>query len=195
MLGFLIYINLFSLFLVGCQSNNANHNSNKTKIEITNLNIDFAKKQSKTYTMAIQDFMKVLYEKDKSTFDTIYFSSNEYFPVTDFPTIVDSTKIILLPSEEIDKHKVNFKKSTPFINLIFFVENNSAEFIFITFFPEFNHKYDCYLNYNYLADKNEFQLDKSRLEVFVPKTDLEAAHFEVFEGGKYTGIKLIGNKK
>lgn len=151
---------------------------------------------AKIYSQAIAEYIGAVYKKDKTNFDTLFFGKQFDFPDIDLPTTINGTRIIILTQGEIDSKMSIYDKSSPYINLIGFVENEKAEFIFVTFYPGFNHQYDCYVNFRYNSEKKEFHLDKLRIEVLIRNKEGKAEHFAVYEDGKYVGVKAIdGNKK
>lgn len=151
---------------------------------------------AKIYSQAIEEYMRAVFEKEKTNFDTLFLGKQTDFPDIDLPATIDQTKIRLLTQEEIDSKKSIYSQSSPFINLIGFVEVDKAEFIFVTFYPEFQHQYDCYIDFRYDSDKKEFDLDKLRIEVLIRNKEGKADHYAVYEDGKYIGDKPIqGNKE
>lgn len=146
---------------------------------------------TKTYTQAITAYINAVHQKDQSRFDTLFLGKRPDFPDLDLPDTISGVNIRVLEEGEINRKKLNYQKTTPYINLIGFVETDAAEFIFVTFYPEFNHQYDCYLNFKVEPGKKEFVLEKSRIEVLVPGSAGKPGHYAVYENGKYTGDKPI----
>lgn len=136
------------------------------------------------YTIAIEDFVNQIKEYNNSTFDTLFFGKHLDFPDANLPTNVNNTKIILLLNEDIEKFKPHYSKRNPYINLISYIHNQKFEFIFNTFYPGFDHQYDCYLTYNIDSTGHNFKLVNSRLQVFKAKTATQPEHFEYYENGK-----------
>lgn len=136
------------------------------------------------YSIAIEDFVNQIKEYNTSTFDTLFFGKHLDFPDANLPTNVNNTKIILLLNEDIEKFKPYYSKRNPYINLISYVHNQKFEFIFNTFYPGFDHQYDCYLTYNIDSTGHNFKLVNSRLQVFKAKTATQPEHFEYYENGK-----------
>lgn len=150
----------------------------------------------KIYTQAITTYIEAIHKKEKTIFNTLFLGKQFEFPDIDLPATIGGAAICLLEPEDINNKKSFYGKSSPYINLIAFIGNNKAEFIFVTFYPEFNHQYDCYVNFRYNPEKKEFDLDKLRIEVLVRDKEGKAGHFAVYEDGKYVGDKPIeGNRK
>lgn len=155
------------------------------------------KELSRLYIRAIGDFIQVLKQKDKMVFDTLFLSERKLgteddFPEIDLPERIGNTSLIMASiGKAHGKYKSHFKKTSPFINLMGWANKTDAEFIFITFYPEFQHQYDCYLNYVYEPSKKEFELKEERLEVLMEGDGKQAPHFTIYKGGKYVGDKAI----
>lgn len=207
MLNFIIWI--IALSLTTC-SNRANdksvtnetvsesslHPSQNTGSSKTDSLITGKLELAKIYTQAIAEYMGAVYKKENTNFDTLFFGKQSGFPDIDLPTTINGAKIHILNQEEVNNNKSIYNKSSPYINLIGFVENDTAEFIFVTFYPGFNHQYDCYINFRYNSEKKEFDLDKLRIEVLIRNKEGKVDHYAIYEDGKYVGDKPIeGNKK
>ena len=150
---------------------------------------------AKLYTRAIEAYIRASNQKEQSSFDSLFIGKQGDFPEIELPAFINSTKVHLLKQEDIDNNKSLYKKSSPFINLIGFIEADKAEFIFVTFYPGFNHQYDCYINYRFNALKKEFDLDKLRIEVLIRDDEGQAKYYAVYEDGKYIGDKPIAEKR
>lgn len=117
---------------------------------------------TKVYTQAISDFIKTANQKNKTTFDTLYFGKRKNgqpddFPDITLPKIIENTTIQLVSPETGAKlQKTN--KSRVYINLIGWVEKENIEFIFVVFSNGFAHQYDYHIHYNYNEKLKEFKL-------------------------------------
>lgn len=147
------------------------------------------------YSQAIEAYIAAVYKKDKTNFETLFLGKRIDFPDIDLPAEISGTKILLLTPEESAQHKPAYSKTSPYINLIGFVENGTAEFIFVTFYPEYQHQYDCYMNFIYNPEKKAFDLDKLRIEVLVRNQEGKAEHYAIYENGKYVGDKPIAGNQ
>lgn len=206
-----IRVLIFSLFLVGACSQNesAQNASGKTETEPASVNSDTNRivlhdtaQLSKTeltslYSRAINDFMQVMYQKDALVFDTLFLGDRKLgtkddFPELDLPEKIGSTRIVLVSvGKAHGAYKSRFKKTSPFINLMGWANRTDAEFIFITFYPEFSHQYDCYLNYIYHPVKKDYELSEQRLEVLMGNPSNKTPHFAIYKAGKYIGDKAV----
>lgn len=140
----------------------ANVQSNQTQISKTEL--------SKAYSTAINQYLQSNYSTDKSKIDTLFINKRKNNQPDDFPDIelpksINGAKIIMLSAEEAKEKQRYFRKSSPLVNIIGWIDDDKREFIFVTFFPEFKHRSDCYINYTYNPKTKEFDLLNSRIEV------------------------------
>lgn len=147
---------------------------------------------ARMYARAIEAYMGAVGQKDSTGFDTLFIGKIFDFPDITLPATINGTKILLLTQEEVNSKKSVYRQTAPYINLMGFVENDNAEFIFVTFYPGFNHQYDYYINYRYNPEKEELEPQNSRIEVLIHNQNGAPDHFAVFENGKYTGDKPAG---
>ncbi len=116
---------------------------------------------TKAYTQAISDFIKAANEKNTAHFDTLFILKRKNNQPDDFPDIVlpkeiEQTQIIVTSPEQ---SKSENKKNV-YLNLMGWVSNTTAEFIFVVFSNGFEHQYDYTLNYKYNLELNKFELVK-----------------------------------
>lgn len=128
---------------------------------------------TKIYSQAIADYIKEVSKQDLMVLDTLYFGKRNNGQPDDFPDIIlpetiNNIKIRLI-EPEVGKKLQEEKKSGIYINLIGWVDEDSAEFIFVTFSNGFEHKFDYHIYYEYDSDRMEFDLTKSRIEIFSKK--------------------------
>jgi hypothetical protein len=123
----------------------------------------------KIYNQAISDFITEVYKKDLIHFDTLFFGKRNNGQPDDFPDIAIAKTIknikIRLVDPAIGKKLQEEKRSRVYINLIGWVDNENAEFIFVTFSNGFEHKFDCHINYKYNSKLKVFDLIGSRIEI------------------------------
>ena len=139
----------------------------------------------KTYTQAIADYLKAVQLKDKLTFDTLYLGKNVQFPDIQLPENLNGSHILLLNQESANSNQALYKKNCPFINIIGWVDNESAQFIFVTFYPEFNHQFDYFINYKFNSESKAFELDSIEFENYAGIKDAKPKRTSVFNNGKY----------
>jgi hypothetical protein len=113
--------------------------------------------QTKIYSQAIAEFIKAVYKKDKTVFDTLFFGKNPEFPDIELPETIENTHIRLLSPEAGTKSQ-NEKKSRVYINLVGWIDKEKAEFIFVVFSSGFAHQYDYSIVYKYNGERYEFEL-------------------------------------
>ncbi|MFN8287538.1 MAG: hypothetical protein U0V74_12325 [Chitinophagales bacterium] len=118
------------------------------------------------YTRAITDFIKAANEKNKTAFDTLYIIKRhngqpDDFPDIELPQTIANTHIVLLGAAQAEKEAKEFKTRV-YINLMGWVEKETAEFIFVVFSNGFAHQYDY--NINYTVNVSSKQLELSKLE-------------------------------
>lgn len=152
---------------------------------------------TKIYIKAITGYIDAIYKKDKISFDTLFLGDRKFGQPDDFPDIklperINGTKIELISvAESHGIKKSSFKKNSPFINLMGWVDKLTAEFVFVTFYPGFDHQYDVRFNYKYNPAKKDFELTEQRIEVLIRDGHGQADHFAIYENGRYTGDKSI----
>ena len=124
-----------------------------------------------TYRDAIADFIKAVQEQHKTKFDTLYFGRHVYgqpddFPDIELPETIENTQIRLIePDLGLKLQKV--RKAMTYINMMGWVNQKKAEFIFVTFSNGGVHQYDCYINYTTKTDSTLFVLEKPRFDYFL----------------------------
>lgn len=125
-------------------------------------------KTMQIYTQAIADFIKNAQSHYKIKYDTLYFGNRKNGLPDDFPNIqlpknISQTEIRLISPEEGTRKQ---KESTEriYINLIGWVNELSAEFIFVVFSNGFKHQYDCILKYDFISDKKKFVLNNTEFK-------------------------------
>src|SRR5574343_116433 len=119
---------------------------------------------TKIYCKAISDFIKDAKEKTKSNFDTLYFGKRKNGQPDDFPDIklpekIENTHIRLI-SPEVGTLKQKELKSRVYINMVGWVDNKKAEFLFFVFSNGFDHQFNYTINYRFNVKLKEFELVK-----------------------------------
>ncbi len=144
-----------------------------------------------TYSLAIAEFITAAQQNNKSAFDTLFFGKLYDFPDIVLPKVIKGVKISLLTTEEVTAHRSLYKRSSPYINLVGWIDTAKAEFIFVTFFPSFQHQYDGFINFKYAVKQKGFELDTIKFENYLynKKGDLE--RIMIYKNGKHSGDKPI----
>lgn len=119
---------------------------------------------TKIYSQAISDFIKDARKKTKSNFDTLYFGKRKNGQPDDFPDIelpekIENTHIRLI-SPEAGTLKQKELKSRIYINMVGWVDNKKAEFLFFVFSNGFDHQFNYTINYKFNTRLNKFELVK-----------------------------------
>lgn len=117
---------------------------------------------AKVYSQAIGDFIKAANAKNKTNFDTLFFGKRvngqpDDFPDIQLPASIQGAKIILIAPETGAKLQRERKQRT-YINLMGWVDELKAEFIFVVFLNGFNHQYDYHIHYTYNTTQKRFEL-------------------------------------
>lgn len=125
---------------------------------------------TKIYCRAIADYITAVSKQNLLPVDTLFFGKRNNGQPDDFPNIVLPETInntsIRLVDPAIGEKLQQEKASRIYINLMGWVDTDKAEFIFITFSNGFEHKFDCNIDYKYNLERKEFELVKSRVEMF-----------------------------
>ncbi len=155
--------------------------------EITDNSIDgtttFSKdEQTKIYHQAILEYLKVVYQRHGTSFDTLFFGKHEEFPDIKLDTTIQGTRIMLVTTDEADKRR-EYRKSLVYINLFGDITKESAHFIFVTFFPEYHHQYDYFIDLAYHAERNEFELERIQFKNNFSRNG--EGTVSIYENGKY----------
>lgn len=128
---------------------------------------------AKIYSQAISDYITEVSKQELLLLDTLYFGKRNNGQPDDFPDIVLPETIsnikIRLVEPELGKTLQEEKKSRVYINLVGWVEEDNAEFIFVTFSNGFEHKFDYHIYYKYNSARMEYDITTSKIEVFDKK--------------------------
>ena len=119
---------------------------------------------TKIYSQAIADFIKDASKKHKTIFDTLFIGKRKNgqpddFPDIELPETVENAHVRLISPEE-GKIKQKERKSRIYINMVGWVDEEKAEFVFFIFSNGFEHQYNYSINYKYNVKRKEFELTK-----------------------------------
>ena len=114
------------------------------------------------YTQAIEDFITAANQRNATAFDTLYIAKRQTGQPDDFPDItlpdnIENTQIILITPAQGEVSQREHKTRT-YINLMGWVDKETAEFLFIVFSNGFDHQYDYTIAYTYNPKDREFEL-------------------------------------
>ncbi len=142
---------LFNLIVLhsACAQTNKSHTN---KLVLSNI-----------YIQAIADFIKVANKKNTTVFDTLFIANRKLnkpddFPDIDLPSQIEHTQIVLI-SPDRAKISQHGRKSRIYINLVGWVNQLKAEFIFVVFSNGFDHQYDYNIAYRYNIKRKNFELE------------------------------------
>lgn len=125
------------------------------------------------YSQAIGDYIRLANHEYKLSFDTLFFGKHVFgqpddFPAIELPATIENTVIRLVsPEDGVKKQKES--KSSYYINLIGWVDTDSAEFVFVTFSNGMAHQFDGFINYKYNVNKKGFEMQNSRFQNYLYK--------------------------
>lgn len=148
---------------------------------------------TKIYTQAIAEFIKAAYNKDKTTFDTLYFGKHIYgqpddFPDIELPETIEKTQIRLVSPEVGQKIQVA-RKSLVYVNIMGWTDKEKAEFIFVVFTNGSEHQYDYFISFNYNTSSDKFELNKIEFESYLHLSGQKPKRTTIYKDGKYVGDK------
>lgn len=138
---------LLLLLLTSCANDKAPEEKTTVTGDTTVANLSL----ESAYTQAINDYLLLAPQAYDLNYDTVYFGEHRYGTADDFPDIqlpatINRSVIKLVSNEAATTHQTNFP-NTVFVNLMGYVEQEHAQFIFITFYKGFAHYYDHTLEY------------------------------------------------
>jgi hypothetical protein len=142
------------------------------------------------YSQAIAEFIKAACKRDKTIFDTLFFGKHIYGQSDDFPDIalpetIEKTQIRLV-TPEAGKKKMVEGKSFVYVNLMGWVDKETADFIFVVLKNGTEHQYDYYINFTFNALTNKFELYKIEFENYMNLKGQKPKRNIIFGDGKYT---------
>lgn len=116
----------------------------------------------KIYIQAISDFIKAAEEKTGKAFDTLFINKRKQNDEDDFPDI-SLPKLIAKIPVVLDNFDVNLNvysklKHRKNLNLIGWVDNTKAEFMFVVFSNGFDHQYDYNIKYSYNKKTKKYEM-------------------------------------
>lgn len=117
---------------------------------------------TKIYSQAIEDFIIAANKKNATAFDTLYIAKRKIGQPDDFPDIelpekIENTQIRLITPEAGEKSQKE-RKSRIYINMIGWVDKETAEFLFYVFSNGFEHQYNYSIHYTFNVKRNDFEL-------------------------------------
>ena len=137
------------------------------------------------YTQAIAAFIQAAYKNDKSTFDSLFFIKRmngqaDDFPDIELPDTIQGVNIILLSSEAAEQIREK-QNASVLVNLMGWIEKESAEFIFVAFSNGIAHQYDYFINFSFDAVQHKYQLEKIEFEDYRNSSEVKPTRKTVFQ--------------
>ena len=158
----------------------------QTNFQIADTTVEQIDQETKIFTQAISEYIKAVYRKDKTKIDTLLFGKHVDFPEIELPETIEHTTIMVVSTEEADEIRKH-RPTLMYINLFGWVSEENAEFIFVTFFPDYKHQYDYFIDFTFNTEQKEFELEKIEFENYFgfekPK------RVTIYEDGKYVDDK------
>jgi len=166
----------FVLALIGCSSQAANNPSPEkqqtvtTPVNNTTISND---EMTSIYVRSIADYIKAVNETYKIKFDTLYFGKRAFGQPDDFPDIhlpetIENTQIRLV-TPEVGTQKQQQQPTSFYINLIAWVNDTNADFLFVAFSEGFKHLFDCNIKYGYDAGLKDYKMSDLQFKNFLYK--------------------------
>jgi hypothetical protein len=191
----ILYLAVFVSFTSCANNSDQKTPKSKTKIqaiEASKTTSDNLSKEAleKVYSMAINDYIKTVYKKDKMQFDILYFGKHVFgqaddFPDIELPTAIANTQIRLI-DPELGLSMQQKNKAMVYINMMGFVDQVNASFILVNFSNGAQHQYDYFIDYDYNRNTKEYCLTKIAMEDYRKLTNNKPKHISLFSDGKYT---------
>lgn len=172
---------IFATSLLSCLSsphNSTPEKENSAPLASKNQKIESAKQHpdptTGIYIQAIEKYLEAVFQRDKTNLETLYVLKRnngqpDDFPKINLPTSLKNTKIVLLDQKESELQKHLFKKNSPAVNIIGWIEEQKAEFIFVTFFPEFQHSFDYHIRFKKTNTEKRYHFDTLFNKEFIKK--------------------------
>jgi hypothetical protein len=147
-------------------------------------------REANVYTRAIAEYVKAVYKKDQSRFDTLFLGKHADFPDIELPANIENTNVRLVMPED-GLTRLQEGKSLAFVNMAGTVTEDSAEFVLVTFSGGGRHEYDYFVDFKFNTEQREFETVDSRFENYVYDKDGKLERIVTYEDGKIVGDKPV----
>lgn len=147
-------------------------------------------REAKVYTQAIGEYVQAVYKKGQARFDTLFLGKHADFPDIELPAIIESTNIRLVTPED-GLARLQAGKALAFVNMAGTVNEESAEFVLVTFSGGGRHEYDYFVAFEYNSERSEFEAAESRFENYVYDKDGKLERIVTYKDGKIVEEKAI----
>lgn len=113
---------------------------------------------------AISVYLEAVKQSGLPSPDTLFLGRNPDFPEVTLPDAMYHTRIVVLPEDKTDSCRLSYRLTSPYINLMGWINRETAEFLFITFYPGFQHQYDHRIIFQRNTVENGFSLSNVQME-------------------------------
>lgn len=122
----------------------------------------------KFYITTIEDFIKALSSQGLLSKDTLFFIDRKNNQPDDFPDIKLPDKIFdtQISITKPENNREDLTHSRTHINMIGWIENERAEFVFIYFSNGYKHQFDYSVTYHVDAEKNNLKKSSSGFKFY-----------------------------
>lgn len=147
-------------------------------------------REARVYSQAIAEYVKAVYKKDQSRFDTLFLGKHADFPNVELPARIENTNIVLVMPED-GLTRMQNGNSLAFVNMVGDITEDSAEFVMVTFLGSARHEYDYFVDFEYNKERREFETVDSRFENYIYSKDGMLERIETYKDGKIVGEKAV----
>lgn len=116
------------------------------------------------FVSAITEYINVMKQKEGIVVHTLFFGKNVDFPDVQLPDTINHVRIMVLPEDRVNAMKLSYSRTSPYVNAVGWINQDAAEFIFVTFYPEFKHQFDYHVYFRRNEKENGFILNEVQLE-------------------------------
>ena len=151
----------------------------------------------KRYTRALTDYIAVVDTMWKIRLDSIFLGDRKFGTEDDFPNIVLPPKIksasiqLLSVGEGHRKKDFAYTVNSPFVNLMAWKNKDEMEFDFVSFYPGFDHQFDCFLYYHVSENPTKDSLTGWRVEQLIRDKNGSPLHTAVYVNGTFSENKPV----
>lgn len=116
------------------------------------------------YAQAVKDYILAAESRNNIAFDTLFIAKRKNgqpddFPDITLPEIIQNTHIILIEPERYEK-RVKTNKTGNYLNMMGWVNEKKAEFVFVLFKNGFVPAFTCSSEYSYNKKEKRFLMKK-----------------------------------
>ncbi|MDI9339696.1 MAG: hypothetical protein QM534_03915 [Sediminibacterium sp.] len=116
------------------------------------------------FVSAITEYINVMKQKEGIVINTLFLGKNADFPDVQLPDTINHVGMMVLPEDRADAMKLSYSRTSPYVNAVGWINQDTAEFIFVTFYPEFKHQFDYHVYFRRNEKENGFILNEVQLE-------------------------------